>query len=153
VHLAELNIGRFKHPVEDPRMAEFMENLDRVNVIAERSDGFVWRLKDESNNATGIRPFADPNMAVNMSVWRDAASFEHYVWNTIHKQFYRRRAEWFSLMDKQHFVMWWVDEGHEPTLEEARDRLEHLNTHGDSDFAFGWAHLPYVKLWQQARCA
>ena len=71
----------------------------------------------------------------------------------MHKQIYRRRAEWFSLMDKQHFVMWWVDEGHEPTLEEAKGRLEHLHAHGDSDFAFGWAHLPNVKLWQQARCA
>ena len=153
MHLAELNIGRFKHPVDDPRMAEFMDNLDRVNAIAERSDGFVWRLKDESNNATAIRPFGDADMAVNMSVWRDAASLEHYVWNTVHKQFYRKRAEWFSLMDKQHFVMWWVDEGHEPTLEEAKDRLEHLHAHGDSDFAFGWARLPHVKLWQQARCA
>jgi Domain of unknown function (DUF3291) len=153
VHLAELNIGRFKHATDDPRMAEFMDNLDRVNAIAERSDGFIWRLKDETGNATGIRPFADPDMAVNMSVWRDAESLERYVWNTVHKQFYRKRAEWFSLMEKQHFAMWWVDEGHLPSLEEAKARLEHLNEHGDSDFAFGWSHLPHVKLWQQARCA
>ena len=59
-----------------------------------------------------------------MSVWRDAESLEHFVWNTVHKQFYRKRDEWFSLMDKQHFVMWWVDEGHVPTLEEAKARLE-----------------------------
>ena len=153
MHLAELNIGRFKHPVDDPRMAGFMDNLDRVNAIAERSEGFVWRLKDENNNATAIRPFPDPNMAVNLSVWRDAASLEHFVWNTVHKQFYRKRDKWFSLMDVQHFVMWWVDEGHEPTLEEAKGRLETLHRQGDSDFAFGWAHLPHVKLWQQARCA
>ena len=153
MHLAELNIGRFRYPTTDPRMAEFMNNLDRVNAVAERSDGFVWRLMDDSGNATDIRPFDDPDMAVNMSVWRDAESLERYVWNTVHKRFYAKRAEWFSLMDKQHFVMWWVEEGHLPTLQEAEQRLDHLNAHGDSDFAFGWSHLPHVKLWQQARCA
>lgn len=153
MNLAELNIGRFRYPADDPRMAGFMDNLDRVNAVAERSDGFVWRLKDESGNATAIRPFPDPNMAVNLSVWRDAASLENYVWNTVHKQFYRKRAEWFELMEAHHFVMWWIDEGHLPTLEEAKARLEHLQANGDSDFAFGWSHLPHIKLWQQARCA
>ena len=79
MHLVELNIGRFRYPTTDPRMAEFMNNLDRVNAIAERSDGFVWRLMDDSGNATDIRPFDDPDMAVNMSVWRDAESLERYV--------------------------------------------------------------------------
>jgi hypothetical protein len=153
MHLAELNIGRFRYPVDDPRMADFMNNLDRVNAIAERSDGFIWRLKDDSGNATNFRPFSDPDMAVNLSVWRDAESLEHYVWNTVHKQFYRRRAEWFELLGSQHFVMWWVDEGHRPSIEEAKARLDHLHVHGDSNVAFGWSHLPHVKLWQQARCA
>jgi hypothetical protein len=153
VHLAELNIGIFRHPLDDPRMADFINNLDRVNAIAERTEGFVWRLKDDTNNATNFRLAPESNIAVNLSVWKDAASLEHFVWNTVHKQFYRRRGEWFSLMESQHFVMWWVGEGHEPTLAEAKARLDHLNENGDSDFAFGWSHLPHVKLWQQARCA
>ncbi len=153
MNLAQLNVAKLKYPIDDPRVAEFVENLDRVNAVADRSDGFVWRLQDDSGNATDIHVFDDPSIVVNMSVWLDPTALEHFVWNTVHKQIYRRRAEWFSLMDKQHFVMWWVDEGHEPTLEEAKGRLEHLHAHGDSDFAFGWAHLPNVKLWQQARCA
>jgi hypothetical protein len=153
MHLAELNIGQFRFPVDDARMAGFMDNLDRVNAVAERSDGFIWRLKDESGNATGIRPFPDRDMAVNLSVWRDAQSLEHYVWNTVHKQFYGKRSQWFELMQAHHFVMWWIEEGHLPTPLEAKVRLDHLRENGDSDFAFGWAHLPHIKLWQQARCA
>jgi len=152
MHLAELNIGHFRHPTSDARMAGFMDNLDRVNAVAERSDGFIWRLKDESGNATSLRPFPDPDMAVNLSVWRDAESLEHYVWNTVHKQFYAKRAEWFQLMDAHHLVMWWVEEGHVPTPDEAKERLDHVQVNGDSDFAFGWSYLPHVKLWQQARC-
>jgi len=152
MNLAELNIGYFRYPAEDARMAGFMDNLERVNAIAERSDGFIWRLKDDSGNATAIRPFPDENMALNLSVWRDAESLEHYVWNTVHKQFYAKRAEWFQLMSAHHFVMWWVEEGHLPTPQEAKERLDHLRENGDSDFAFGWSHLPHVKLWQQARC-
>ena len=152
MHLAELNIGYFRFPAEDPRMAGFMDNLERVNAIAERSDGFIWRLMDDSGNATGIRPFPDADIALNLSVWRDAESLEHYVWNTVHKQFYAKRAEWFQLMSAHHFVMWWVEEGHLPTPQEAKERLDHLRENGDSDFAFGWSHLPHVKLWQQARC-
>jgi len=153
LHLAELNIARLKYPFEDPRVAEFADNLERVNGVAERSDGFVWRLQDESGNAADIRAFDDPLVIVNMSVWQGPEYLERFVWNTVHKQFYRQRAEWFALMQKQHFVMWWVDEGHMPSLEEAKARLDHLDQSGDSDFAFGWSHLPHVKLWQQARCA
>jgi hypothetical protein len=153
VHLAQLNIARLSYDFDDPRVAEFVDNLERINGIAERSEGFVWRLKDESGDATDIRAFDDPQVIVNMSVWRAPEDLEHFVWNTVHRQFYKKRAEWFSAMKSQHFVMWWVDEGHVPTVEEARNKLDYLERHGDSDQAFGWSHLPHIKLWQQARCA
>lgn len=153
MNLAQLNVARLKYPFEDPRVADFAANLDRVNALADRSDGFVWRLQNDGGNAIDIQADADPMVIVNMSVWRDAESLEHFVWNTVHKQIYRRRGEWFSAMKDQHLVMWWVQDGHVPSLEEGMERLEHLRANGDSDFAFGWSHLPQVKLWQQARCA
>ncbi|MDH3740809.1 MAG: DUF3291 domain-containing protein, partial [Hyphomicrobiales bacterium] len=52
MHLAQLNVGTMLYPQDDPRMAGFMDNLDRVNAIADRAPGFVWRLQDESGNAT-----------------------------------------------------------------------------------------------------
>jgi len=154
MHLAQLNIARLKYDFEDPRVADFADNLALVNGIAERSEGFVWRLVDDGGaDALDIRAFDDAAVIVNMSVWQSPEHLERFVWNTVHKRFYQRRAEWFSLMEKQHFVMWWVEEGHEPSVAEAKARLDHLDAHGDSDFAFGWSHLPHVKLWQQARCA
>ena len=152
-HLAQLNIGRLRYPTDDPRMADFMNNLDLVNGLAERSKGFVWRLKDDSGNATSIRPYDDPQMAVNLSVWESVEALERFVWQTIHKRFYGRRPDWFEQMDKPHLVMWWVPAGHRPTIGEAKERLEYLTTHGASERAFGWESVPAAQLWKTARCA
>ena len=152
-HLAELNIARLRHPLDDPRVADFVSNLDRVNAAAERSPGFVWRLKGEGNDATDLVAFDDPLIITNMSVWERPEDLEHFVWNTVHKRFYQRRSEWFSLLGAHHFVMWWIVPGHTPTVAEAIARLDRKTQHGDGDEAFGWSHLPHVKLWQQARCA
>jgi hypothetical protein len=152
-HLAQLNIGRLRYPTDDPRMADFMNNLDLVNGLAERSTGFVWRLKDESNNATNIRPFPDPQMAVNLSVWESVEALERFVYQTIHKRFYGRRQEWFDKMEGPHSVMWWVPAGHLPTVIEAKERLAYLSTHSPTDHAFGWESIAAAQLWKTARCA
>ena len=78
MNLAQLNVARLKYPFEDPRVADFAENLDRINALADRSDGFVWRLQDEGGNAIDIPADADPMIIVNMSVWRDAESLERF---------------------------------------------------------------------------
>ena len=152
-HLAQLNIGRLRYPTDDPRMADFMNDLDLVNALAERTKGFIWRLKDESGNATNIRPFPDSNMAVNMSVWDSVEVLERFVWQTTHKRFYGRRPEWFDKMDGPHLVMWWVPVGHLPALIEAKERLEYLTAHGPTQHAFGWESVPAAQLWKTARCA
>jgi hypothetical protein len=95
-YLAELNIGRIKHDLDDPRMADFTNNLALINGIAERSAGFVWRYVDDSGNATETRPFADPRIIVNVSVWESVTALERFVWQTVHKHFYGRRADWFE---------------------------------------------------------
>jgi hypothetical protein len=152
-HLAELNIGRIRYPLDDPRMADFANNLALVNGIAERSSGFVWRYTDASGNATNTRPFADPLMIVNVSVWENVESLEKYVWQTVHKRFYGRRHEWFDRFEGPYFVMWWVQAGQHPTMQEAVGRLDHLKANGPSDHAFGWESLAAAQLWKTARCA
>lgn len=151
--IAELNLGRLRYDIMDPRVADFVNNLNRVNAVAERSPGFVWRLKDEATgNATQMAVEGDPRLIPNISVWEDVASLEQFVFQTVHKRFYARRTAWFQAMDKMHFVMWPVAPGHWPDLAEALDRLDHLNAHGSSDHAFGWDHVPDAQIWRSARC-
>ena len=152
MHLAELNIGKFKYPTSDTRMSGFMNNLDRINALAERSEGFVWRLKaDGSNNATDLRVGDD--YAVNMSVWTDAKALENYVFKTVHAQIYKRKAEFFEAMEKPHMVFWNVIEGHKPTLAEAMDMLEDYEKNGPSERAFGWAEVMDIERMRSLRCA
>lgn len=153
MHVAEFNVARLRYPLDDPRVADFTGNLDRVNAVAERSLGFVWRLKDEGGNATAFSRDADQMTIPNLSVWTDVASLERFVFQTVHKRFYARRAEWFDAMEAMHFVLWPVAPGHEPSLEEAWARLDDLNTNGPSERAFGWAQAGDATLWRTARCA
>ncbi|MEX0347842.1 MAG: DUF3291 domain-containing protein [Paracoccaceae bacterium] len=155
-HLAELNIGRLLAPTDDPRVAEFMANLDRINGLGKRMPGFVWMMEGSGEPGTGNTENAigrDPQLVSNLTVWEEVASLERFVWGTIHKQFYERRAEWFELLGKMHFVMWWVPAGHEPTLDEALARLDHLNAHGASEHAFDWTYLTEANMWQSHGCA
>lgn len=152
-HIAQLNIARLSYDPDDTRVRDFMNALDLVNGLAERSPGFVWRLKDESGNATNIQFGGDDRIIVNMSVWESPQALEEFVWNTIHKKFYRRRGEWFEPPAEPNLVMWWVARGHQPDIAEARARLEHYRRHGSSDHAFGWEHLPHITAWRQAQCA
>lgn len=151
-HLAELNIGRIRYDLTDPRMADFTNNLELVNGIAERSPGFVWRYVDDSGNATDTRPCADPRIIINLSVWENVETLEHFVWQTVHKRFYGRRADWFEHGDGPSVVLWWVPAGHRPSVEEAIARIDHLKQHGPGDHAFTW-QMAGAQLWKTARCA
>ena len=152
-HLAQLSIGKFRAPKDDSSMADFFGNLDRINAAAERMPGFVWRLKDDSGNATSIAWAGARDIAVNLTVWESVEALEKFVWQTAHTQIYARKGEFFEKMETPHFVMWWIEAGHIPTVEEAKERLDHLTVHGPSEFAFGWETAPAARLWQDKRCA
>lgn len=137
--LAQINVGRLLAPQDDPRLAEFVDNLDSINALAERSPGFIWRLQDDSGNALSYQAFDDPLLLTNMSVWADLQSLRHFVYETQHRAFLRRRKEWFELLGQPYLALWWVPHGHRPTLAEAAAKLALLRERGPSAAAFNFS--------------
>jgi hypothetical protein len=155
-HLAELNVGRLVADTDDPRVAEFMAALDRVNGLGKRMPGFVWMMEGSGEPGTGnteAKIDGDPRYVSNLTVWEDVASLERFVFDTVHRQFYERRDEWFEVLGDMHFVMWRVPAGHRPTLGEGLERLRDLRENGPTDRAFGWADLPEARRWRERGCA
>ena len=134
-HLAQLNIATMKYPKDSPEMASFIGALAEINALAESSEGFVWRLKDEDGNSMSFSMF-DEQTLPNISLWRDRESLFNYVYASAHTPFLARRKEWFEMTSEHTMVLWWVKAGHRPTLEEAAKRLEYLREHGPSLQAF-----------------
>lgn len=117
-------------------MAGFVAELDRINRIADESPGFVWRLQTEAGNATAIRAFEDERILFNMSVWESIEALHRYVYRSDHAALLRHRKEWFEPFSEPVLALWWVASGHRPTVEEAKQRLQHLADRGPTPEAF-----------------
>ena len=135
-HVAQVNIGRIKAPLEDPIMAGFVARLEEINALADSSPGFVWRLQTAQGNATYLRPYDDDRILVNMSVWESVAAPKHFIYRTAHRELVRQRQEWFEKFAGSYLAMWWVPIGHVPGVDEAKKRLAYLEQHGPTEFAF-----------------
>ena len=135
-HLAQLNIARALAPMDDPLLRDFVAALDDVNALAERSPGFVWRLKSDSGNATDIRAYDDPLMIVNLTVWEGIEALFDFTYRSGHAKIMARRRDWFEKMSQPHMALWWIPAGHLPDMAEAKERLDLLQQRGPSAEAF-----------------
>jgi uncharacterized protein DUF3291 len=136
VHLAQVNIGRMKGPLDGPIMAGFMARLDDLNALAERSDGFVWRMQGEAGNNTYLRPYDDERIIVNLSVWESIEKLRAYVYDSAHAELLKQRRDWFEKFESSMLALWWIPAGHIPTIDEAKGRLAALDARGPTPFAF-----------------
>lgn len=136
-HLAQVNIGRFRAPLQSPIMEGFRRQLDPINALADASPGFVWRLQTEDGDATAIRPYPDDDlMAINMSVWESLEALQQFVYKSGHVQTLRARQQWFEPIAGPILALWWTPAGQVPTVADARERLQHLKDHGPTPYAF-----------------
>ncbi len=135
-HLAQINVGRLVAPRGDPRVAPFFDALDRINELAEKSAGFIWRLKSESGNATDIQTTSDALFLVNMSVWSDAEALFEFVYKSAHTPEMARRREYFERFEGAYQALWWVPAGHVPNVDEGLSRLWRLDHYGPTPEAF-----------------
>ncbi|MEN8374796.1 MAG: DUF3291 domain-containing protein [Gemmatimonadota bacterium] len=135
-HLAQANIAQGIASVTDPLMKGFVDQLDYINSVADRSPGFVWRLQTEEGDATSLQPFDDPLILVNMSVWESIDAFYDYVFRSDHAGPLKDRRRWFSKLDGPHAVMWWIRAGTTPDVADLKRRLDLLEKNGPAPEAF-----------------
>ena len=135
-HLAQANVARMRAALDDPVMEGFRSQLDRINAIADRSPGFVWRLQTSAGNATAIRAYDDDRILFNMSVWESLEALHQYVYRSDHVGPLRNRREWFQSYEGPVLVLWWIPAGHIPTVEEAKQKLQVLAARGPTPEAF-----------------
>jgi hypothetical protein len=148
-HLAQLNFATAIADLDDPVMAGFVDALAVVNGIAERSQGFVWRIKD-SQEAAAQAIVGDRRETFTMSLWESAADLEFFAWNTVHRRFMKDRHSWFRPPSAPFLVMWWLPAGTIPAFTDALARLARLREEGPSEAGFGWDNLEGPRAWQTA---
>ncbi|WP_344921182.1 DUF3291 domain-containing protein [Streptosporangium oxazolinicum] len=136
MHLAQLNIAHMRAPKDSPELASFMAGLDPLNRLAEADPGFVWRLKGGDGPDDTVEHEYGDHLLINFSVWRSRDALWDYVYRSGHLAFLQRRREWFLRVAEPYSVMWWIPEGHEPTLAEGMERLERLKAEGPTPGAF-----------------
>ena len=135
-HLAHANVARMRGPIEDSVMAGFVERLEPLNSLADESPGFVWRYQTDEGDATEIRVFDDELILFNMSVWESIEALENYVYWSNHIEALQKKAEWFERAGRATLALWWIEAGHLPSVEEAKERFDLLWRDGPSAAVF-----------------
>lgn len=127
-----------KYAYDDPAFADFVAALDPVNASAEQSPGFIWRLVSTDSPPPALAAFEAEGWLVNMSLWASLEDLKRFVRSPRHMAVMKRREEWFEKVEV-YLCLWWVEDGHIPTFEEAMERLAHLREHGPTPHAFNFA--------------
>jgi len=148
-HLAQINIAKMLAPIDSPVMAEFVANLDSINALAEGSDGFIWRLKTDDNNATSIKVYEDDFIIVNMSVWENMDKLHQFVYQSNHVEIFKQRKKWFEKMSDMHMALWYIPAGYIPTAMDGVERLSHLRNKGETPFAFSFKNSFTIEEWSK----
>jgi len=139
VQLAQLNIAEALYGAEDGRMDGFTGRIDTINALADRAHGFIWRLVDDdkTDGALSLRIEGEGDYTlVNMSVWANIESLFHFTYKTAHAKIMQDKNNWFTPMTRNHMVLWWVKEGHIPSMDEAKAKLDAIRANGASPDAF-----------------
>jgi hypothetical protein len=138
-HLAQVNVAYARAGMEDALMEGFTARLDEINLLADTSEGFVWRYISDSRDPTQ-REFDDPLVLFNLTVWTDIDALHRFTYKTAHAQLFAQRKQWFDdwrdRLDSANVALWWIPAGTLPTTADAIERSRHLQLHGPSAMAF-----------------
>ena len=134
--LAQVNIARLRADLLAPQMREFLDALYPVNLLAEASPGFIWRLRSAESHGASLADDDGSVVLVNVSVWRSYEDLHAFVYRSRHGAYVRRRSRWFLPTPGPTTALWWVGAEEPPSVEEALRRLRHLRANGPTPRAF-----------------
>lgn len=134
--VAQVNVAKLIAPLDHPRIDDFRNALEHINQLGEAQAGFIWRAKGAGFDATDCRVFDDPDVLINATVWESVEHLAAFAYRTEHRDFVRRRLEWFEQPTEAFQAIWWVADGQIPTLDDCVERLLHIRRHGPTPFAF-----------------
>ena len=134
--LAQVNVAKLTAPLGDPRIADFRNALERINRLGEAQPGFVWRAQGAGFDATDCRVFDDPEILINATVWESLEHLAAFAYRSEHRDFLRRRLDWFEAAAEASVAIWWLPAGRVPSLDDCVERLTHIRAHGPTPFAF-----------------
>ncbi len=140
-YVAQANVALGRAPLTDPLMKGFVEQLEYINSVADRSPGFIWRLQTEDGDATAIHVFNNPLIIFNMSVWASIENLYDYVYRSDHLGPLKARREWFGKLDRPHSVLWWIPASSLPDVAEGERRLNLLRDNGPGPEGFTFTQL------------
>ena len=139
-----MNYAIAKESLDSPMMAGFVKNLSDINKLAEDSQGFIWRLIDETEtvNISNLVPAnnpADLPIILNISVWRSVKELYDFVYRTAHLGVLKQGDSWFMPAQGPSMVLWHLSDGAAmPDEAEAFARLASLASKGPTAYAFDW---------------
>jgi hypothetical protein len=136
MHLAQLNVAHLVAPIDSPELAAFVAALEPVNLIADSAPGFVWRMQASDDPTEVIKHEYGDDLLVNLSVWESREALWNFVYRSPHLDLLRRRREWFHRVAEPYTLMWWVPDGHRPSLAESMERLRLIRAQGPGPDAF-----------------
>jgi len=138
MNIAQINISKLRYPKHSPEVDEFTKNISRINLLAQKCDGYVWHLEEES---AGARYFEDPLMLANLSIWTSINDLRRFVYRTNHGDFVKHKTKWFKTIQKPVYALWWTQQKSGLTLDEGMERLKHLRAFGASQKAFTFSSV------------
>lgn len=154
MRLALYTFGIFARPSADPVNDGFHARNDINLAAAELSDGFIARSgydSDPGPPSWGAHAYprfytgSDSYSPSTLSLWADLESPMAYTYSGVHAEALARGREWFLKPAPPPlkpawppYVLWWVDDNHTPSWQEAVARHEYLHDHDSSARAFHW---------------
>jgi hypothetical protein len=136
-HVAQFNLARARMPLDDPQMRGFVENLRPINELADQNPAHLWRMQTESGDATAICAYPeDPALLLTLSVWASVDALCEFAYSGPHAAIMRGRDDWFHKIQESYIVIWYIPAGGVPSLDEAKERLAYLRSHGPTPHAF-----------------